>query len=265
MRISPLGPHVGAEITGIDLAQPLDVSTVKSVYDAFLEHQVLVFRGQSLTPQQYRDGLANFGEPMRQHRQKYNLEECPDVSIVTNHGGFGKADMWHTDHTNHECPPKVTSLCAVVLPAQGGSTWFADMHSGLDALPAHLREKIEPLFSINDMENNPGYSEADRQRHQGGARHPLVRTHPETGRKALYFHITKSQHIEGMDDAEVRPFLAELLDHAVRPEWVYRHVWQAGDVVMADNRCIMHRAEHDYPPEEHRLLWRVILAGDRPS
>ena len=202
---------------------------------------------------------------MRQHREKYNFPSCPDVSVVTNHGGFGKADMWHNDHTNHQRPPNITALYAVELPNSGGATWFANMYAGLDALSDEQCDKIDGLHTINDMENSPGYSASDRQRTPGQAWHPLVRIHPETARQALYFHVTKSQQIEAMEDAEVRPFLTSPLERAVQLEAVYKHCWRAGDLVMADNRCAMHRAEHDYPDEEHRLLWRVFLEGDRPA
>jgi taurine dioxygenase len=264
MRIQPLSEYIGAEVIGLDLRAPLTENQKATLNEAFLQHIVLVLRDQSLTGEQYRDGLANFGTPMRQHREKYNLEACPDVSIVTNRGGFGKADMWHTDHTNHENPPKITALYAVELPSSGGATWFANMYAGLDALTPSQRQQIDGLHTINNMEANPSYSAADRQRAPGGVRHPIVRTHPQTGRKSLYFHVTKSQAIDGIAHAEVRPLLESLLDTAIQPHAVYKHIWQPGDLVMADNRCAMHRAEHDYPPGEYRLLWRVILAGDKP-
>ncbi|MCP5149175.1 MAG: TauD/TfdA family dioxygenase [Ectothiorhodospiraceae bacterium] len=264
MQIRALTPRIGAEVTGIDLRAPLSPETCERLHHAFLQHIVLVVRDQVLTPQQFRDGMRNFGEPMRQHRARYNLPECPDVSIVTNQGGFGRAEMWHTDHTNHERPPKITALHGVVLPSQGGATWFASMYDGLAALTAEQRERVRGLVTVNDMEDNSSYSAEDRARHPGAVRHPMVRTHPETGREALYFHLTKSKRIDGMADAEVRPFLEALLARAVQPEWTYAHRWRAGDVVMLDNRCALHRAEHDYPPGEHRLLWRVILRGDRP-
>lgn len=123
--------------------------------------------------------------------------------IDFHYDGFGKADMWHNDHTNHQRPPNITALYAVELPNSGGATWFANMYAGLDALSDEQCDKIDGLHTINDMENSPGYSASDRQRTPGKARHPMVSTHPETGRQALYFHVTKSQQIEGMVDAEV--------------------------------------------------------------
>ena len=264
VEVRSLGANIGAEVLGVDLRTTQTQENREVLARALLDNVVLVIRDQSLSPAQFRDGMALFGAPMRQHREKYNLEECPDVSIVTNKGGFGKADMWHTDHTNHLEPPKITALHAVVLPSSGGSTWFANMYAAFSVLDEDERIRLRSLTTINSMEANPSYSDADRARYAGGVEHPLVRTHPDTGREALYFHVTKSQGIPGMDDERVRPFLEELLDRAVKPDFVYKHTWRPGDVVMVDNRCAMHRAEHDYPPGEHRLLWRVILKGDRP-
>ena len=265
VNINPLGHQIGAEVVGLDLTQPVEDTVRDALYAAFLQHLVLVIRDQHFTPAQYRDAMCLFGEPMRQHRAQYNMEECPDVSIVTNLGGFGKADMWHTDHTNHEVPPKITALYGVTVPTSGGATWFTNTYAGLDSLPAEEQAELSALFTLNDMENTLSYTEADRARHPGGVRHPLVRTHPETGKRSLYFHITKSQRIEGMADDNVRPMLQSLLDRTVQEDWIYRHNWRPGDLVMTDNRCTMHRVEHDYPPGTKRLLWRMLIKGDRPQ
>ncbi|MEM7406948.1 MAG: TauD/TfdA family dioxygenase [Pseudomonadota bacterium] len=264
MEVRSLSQGIGAEVLGVDLREPQSDASRAALTDALLDNVVLVIRDQELTASQFRAGMLLFGDPMRQHREKYNLDECPDVSIVTNRGGFGKADMWHTDHTNHLEPPKITALHAVVLPSSGGSTWFANMYAAFDVLDEDERGRLRELETVNDMEASLSYSEADRARHAGGIRHPLVRKHPETGREALYFHVTKSQGIPGFEEDAVRPFLEDLLERTVRPEFVYKHTWRTGDIVLVDNRCAMHRAEHDYPPGEHRLLWRVILKGDRP-
>jgi len=173
--------------------------------------------------------------------------------------------MWHCDHTNHECPPKATVLYARTLPKKGGDTCVASMYRGLDALPADLRARLDDMVSVNSLEpDTPTYSSDDRAKYTGGVRHPMVRTHPETGRKALFFHLTKSQAIDGMADEEVRPFLEDLLDRSVQPEWAYCHKWTLGDLLILDNRCTMHRADPDYDQTEERLLWRIILEGDRP-
>ena len=263
--VNPLGETFGAEVIGLDLRQPIQPEIAADLNQALLDNVVLVIRGQDLTAREFRDGMANFGEPMQQHRANFRLPECPDVSRIINRENMRPAAMWHTDHTNHEQPPKATVLYARQLPARGGDTCFANMYDGLEKLSAKARAAVENMVTVNSMEPDSGsYSAEDRAAHTQGVRHPMVRTHPETGRKALYFHLTKALEIEGMEATAVRPFLDGLLDQAIGPENTLRHHWTLGDVVICDNRCAMHRADPEFDQAEERLLWRVILKGDRP-
>jgi len=264
-EIRPLNENIGAEAIGFDLRQPLSSEQISELHQALLDNLVLVIRGQDLDPIQYRDAMAQFGEPMLQHREAFRLPECPDVSRIVNREKMRPAAMWHTDHTNHELPPKATVLYARKLPSQGGDTCFASMYAGYENLSEEDRDTLGAMVTINSMEkDNPTYSAKDRDQYDGGVPHPLIRTHPETGRKAVYFHLSKAQGIEGMPNEAVRPFLENLLEKVVQPEWVYRHRWEMGDVVICDNRCALHRADPNYDQAEERLLWRVILQGDRP-
>lgn len=264
-EIRRLNENIGAEAIGFDLSKPLPPEQISALNQALLDNLVLVIRGQELDAIQYRDAMAQFGEPMLQHREAFRLPECPDVSRVVNREKMRPAAMWHTDHTNHERPPKATILYARKLPSKGGDTCFASMYAGYESLPEEDRRKLEGMVTINSLEkDNPTYSATDRDQYDGGVSHPLIRTHPETGRKAVYFHLTKAQGIEGMPSEAVRPFLEGLLEKVVQPEWVYRHHWKMGDVVICDNRCALHRADPNYDQAEERLLWRVILRGDRP-
>ena len=264
LDLQPLGTCIGAEVKGLDLRAPPDCALAEALDAALAEHIVLVLRGQSLTPEQYRAAMSTLGEPMYQHREKFNLPECREVSRVTNRDGFPPAIHWHTDHTNHEIPPKYTVLYSVQIPASGGDTAFANMAAALETLPAAERRALGTLYTLNNMEPDGGYSQKDRARHPGGVRHPLVRVHPATRRQALYFHVSKSQGIEGMAPGAVKPFLQSLLDRTIRPEITYRHRWRAGDLVICDNRAAMHRVYPDSAPGEPRLLWRMILKGERP-
>ncbi|MBT4490852.1 MAG: TauD/TfdA family dioxygenase [Rhodospirillaceae bacterium] len=260
-----LSDTFGAEVVGLDLRRPMKAETVATLNQALLDNIILVIRGQDLTAREFRDGIANFGAPMMQHRAHFRLPECPEVSRIVNRENMRPAAMWHTDHTNHERPPKATVLYARKLPGAGGDTCFADMYEGLRYLSSEARDRIENMVTLNSMEpDSPSYSAADRARHSQGVRHPMVRTHPETGKQALYFHLTKALDIEGMENHAVRPFLDDLLDQAIRPENTLRHHWTLGDVVICDNRCAMHRADPDFDQAEERLLWRVILEGDKP-
>jgi taurine dioxygenase len=262
--IRPINSHIGAQVLDVDLSIRLDETTKSRLNQALLDHLVLVFPKQTLTPQQYRDALGSFGTPMRQHRERFNLDECPDVSIVVNRDGFPPAIDWHTDHTNHERPPKITALHGVTIPEHGGDTAFANMYLALEQLPLEEREALSAMYTVNSMEPHASYSATDRQRFSTGVRHPMVRRHPETGRPALYFHVSKSQRIDGMAQADVRPYLESLLERTIPLEHTYRHRWQPGDVLICDNRAAMHRVFADYDPSQYRLLWRVIIEGDRP-
>lgn len=265
LDIRPLDAPFGAEVIGLDLKAPMDDATKSAVNQAFLDHIALVFRDQDLTALQYRDGVSNFGEPMEQHNERFQLPETNVVSRIINREKMRPASMWHTDHTNHERPPKATVLYARKLPSKGGDTCIADMYAGLNNLSAESRIAIDGLRTVNHMEpDNQAYSASDRAKYDKGVTQPMVRTHPETGRKALYFHVTKALGIEGMETEKVRPFLEDLLEQAVRPETILRHKWRNGDVLMFDNRCTMHRADPEYDMSEERLLWRIILRGDRP-
>ena len=265
MQITELDAPFGAEVTGLDLNEPVEPDTAERLNRALLDHIVLVIRDQDLDAQAYCSGMSVFGVPMLQHRLAFRLPDCPEVSRIINREKMRPARNWHTDHTNHEEPPKATVLYARKLPTTGGDTSFADMYAGLENLSAEARERIGPLFTTNFMEaDNPTYSAGDRDAFGGGARHPMVRTHPETGKKALYFHVTKATGVDGLEPEAVRPFLDDLLKQAIRPENTLRHRWRMGDVVICDNRCAMHSVDPNFDQREERLLWRIILKGDRP-
>lgn len=263
--VRPLDGPFGAEVIGLDLGAPMDEETKAVLNQAFLDHICLVFRDQDLTADQYLGGMTNFGDPMLQHNERFRLPETPMVSRIINREKMRPASMWHTDHTNHERPPKATVLYARKLPSKGGDTCFANMYQGLDHLSPEARRSIEGLKTVNHLEHdNPNYTDRDRDQYDNAVRQPMVRTHPETGKKALYFHVTKALGIDGMEQDKVRPFLEDLLDQAIKPDNTLRHKWKLGDVVMLDNRCTMHRADPEYDMAEERLLWRIILRGDRP-
>ena len=265
VNITPFDAPLGAEVTGIDLNEPVAPDTAARLNQALLDHIVLVIREQNLSAEEYRKGVSIFGEPMLQHRLAFRLPECPEVSRIINREKMRPAANWHTDHTNHEAPPKATVLYARKLPSKGGDTSFADMYAGLENLSPESRNRIDALFTVNHMErDNPTYSDTDREAFGGGARHPMVRTHPETGRQALYFHVTKATGVDGLEPDAVRPFLEDLLAQAIRPENTLRHQCRMGDVVICDNRCAMHSVDPNFDQTEERLLWRIILKGDRP-
>jgi taurine dioxygenase len=277
MKVTKLGAHIGAEVTGVDLRESVDVVTRRALNAALVEHVALVVRDQDYTPKQYLATVSLFGEPMEQHFTQYALPDCPLVHEVSNRHAdkSGKrvkhgAD-WHTDHTNHVRPPKYTSLYAVALPSSGGDTAVVNMRAGYEALPEEVRQKIQGMKTVNVFQGSASarYSgqsaDAQAEKKPEPVLQPLVRTHPDNGTKALYFHPVKAENIVGMGAAESQALLGELLQHSIRPEFIYRHKWRKGDMLIWDNRAAMHRAYFDYDPGQYRLLWRVLVRGELPA
>jgi taurine dioxygenase len=276
MKVTRLGEHIGAEVTGIDLRLPVDVETRRSLNAAAVDNVALVIRDQDFSPEQYLAAVSLFGEPMEQHFTQYALPGCPLVHEVSNRhtDKTGKRVKhgagWHTDHTNHLRPPKYTCLYAVSLPSSGGDTAVVNMRAGYEALPEEIRRKIQGMKTVNVVQGSAAatYSgtsaEAQAERKPEPVLQPLVRTNPDNGTKALYFHPVKTENIVGMDPAASQSLLNDLLERSVRDEFIYRHKWRKGDMLLWDNRAAMHRAHFDYDPNEYRLLYRVLVRGELP-
>ncbi|HET7158437.1 MAG TPA: TauD/TfdA family dioxygenase [Burkholderiales bacterium] len=276
MKVTQLSPQIGAEVTGIDLREPVDAQMQRRLNVAVVDHIALVIRDQDFTPEQYLAAVALFGEPMEQHFTQYALPGCPLVHEVSNrHKDKSGARVkhgagWHTDHTNHVRPPKYTSLYAVSLPSKGGDTAVVSMRAGYEALPQAMKQKIANMKTVNVFQGSASarYSgqsaDAQVEKKPEPVLQPLVRTHPDTGAKALYFHPVKAENIVGMGAEESQALLSELLEHSVRDDFIYRHQWRKGDMLIWDNRAAMHRAAFNFNPDEYRLLYRVIVRGEVP-
>ena len=276
MKIAKISPHIGAEVTGIDLRQPVDAATRKRLYDALVENITLVIRGQSFTPEQYVKAVSLFGELMPDESEKNRLPEEPLIGLINSRAidREGKRVMtgerWHSDHVNQAQPPKFTCLYAVHLPDSGGATNIANTRAGYAALPEDMRKQLDGMKTINVIIGSASKSvNADRRHWQQEAApppviHPLVRTHPDAGTKALYFHPNKVENIVGMTPQDSQALLEDLTERALKPEFVYSHQWRHGDMLIWDNRSAFHRASFDYDPKQHRLLYRVLVKGDTP-
>lgn len=276
LSITALSDHTGAEVRGVDLKGVLDDDTRRRLNQAFVDHSVLVIRDQCLSPQQFAEAARLFGEIFRQHNTRFALPECPLVHYISNQDKYddGKRYIpgsgYHTDHSNDLTPPKATMLHAVELPDTGGDTQYVNMHRAWETLPDHLRDRIEGLKAVHVYQSR--HSERKLMGLPTGANgqvpravtHPLVRTHPETGRKAIYINPIRIEEIVGMEEREALALLDTLLEHAIRPEHQYRHRWQPGDVVLWDNRCLLHKANGDYDMSQRRYLYRLMLKGDAP-
>ncbi len=271
-----LSAHTGVEVTGIDLNRPIDGGLREALNRAFVEHSVLVVRGQTLTPEQMLAAVRLFGEVFEQHNTRFALPECPLIHYISNQDKYPDGrryipgEGYHTDHSNDRMPPKATVLHAVQLPDSGGDTQYVNMQAAYDGLPAVMRERIDNLRAVHVYQSRHsarklmGLAENAKDRVPDEVVHPLVRTHPETGRRAIYINPIRIDDIEGMEEAEAQALLAELLAQATQPQYEYRHQWRLGDLVMWDNRCLLHKANGDYDMDQMRYLYRVMLKGDAP-
>ena len=284
MNIAPLSDVLGAEVSGIDIARDLDGAAFAAVLDAFHRYRVLVFREQYLDPADQVGFAARFG-PLEVHdNRRYNLPDNEHVMVLSNDLKDGEpvgvpdaGDSWHTDLSFKETPSLCTLLQAVTLPSEGGDTAFACMTRAYAALPADIKARIEGKRAIHNpsklvnprVEISPLRKDADAFYKGQTARfpdvaHPIVRTHPETGEKSLYVQPRFTVGIEGMDDDEAQPLLDILFAHQIRPEFVYLNEWRDGDLLMWDNRCVIHYATGGYAYPDIRTMHRTTVLGDRP-
>jgi taurine dioxygenase len=280
MQITKVKEHIGAIVTGLDLAPPLDAATRKKLYDAVVENVVLVIRGQAhLTPAQVQAGGEIFGELMEDQNRRYLVDGHPLISVLDNFhkdsqgntAKVGKNATWHTDHTNQERPPKFTMLYAVAVPDEGGATSVCNSRAAYEALPEDLRQKITGMQTENTLISsarfkiaNPDILKEQLESKKPPMVQPLVRTHPETGKKAVWFHKSKTERIIGMTPEATQDFLQDLTDRVTQPQFCYAHQYQPGDLLILDDRQSLHKAGHDYDPSKHRRLYRMLVRGDRP-
>lgn len=277
VTIEPLGPHTGIEVHGLDLTQPADAATGAQLNHAFAERSVLVIRDQRLDPRQLLAAAQLFGAVFPQHNTRFAIPDCPQIHYISNQDKFPDGrryipgEGWHTDHSNDARPPKATVLHAVQLPERGGDTQFANTQAAYAALPDAMRRRIDGLQAIHVYQSSHSarklmaLSEENRARVPNAVIHPLVRAHPENGRKGLYLNPIRIEGILGMDHREALPLLDDLLEHTTQPVFQYRHQWRPGDLVLWDNRCLLHKANGDYDMNQTRYLYRLMLQGDIPA
>jgi taurine dioxygenase len=274
--ITPLTGHTGAEVTGIDFTQSIDAGTGTTLNKAFAEHHVLVMRDQHFDPEQFKAAAQVFGELQIHDKKEQHVPGHPDVyyvsnDIIVNGKRMIPGETFHTDHSNHPRPPKATTLFAVELPSRGGDTQYVNMHDAYDDLPQKTRQKIDGLKAVHVYQSKyspralSGLNDESRRDLPPPGVHPLVRTHPENGRKALFLNPVRMESIVGMEDADALKLIGELMAHATQKKFEYRHKWRHGDWVMWDNRSVMHQANPDYDMSERRFLYRLMLKGEVPA
>ena len=270
-QVRPLSPALGAEIAGVDTAARIDDRTFEAIRRAWLDHLVLLFRRQQLDDDALVRFTARFGEleeaPLFQG-SRY-VERHPEVMIISNVtvdgreiGSLGNAEaFWHTDLNFVAEPPAASCLYAHEVPPAGGDTGFANMYRALDAVPPAIRKRIESLTILHDARyNSAGYL---RETRVPDTSHPIVRTHPETGRKGLYLGRRNNARIEGVSEEESEALLDTLWQCAVSDDVTWHHQWQPGDLLIWDNRCTLHRRDA-FDPTQRRIMHRTQTRGTRP-
>jgi taurine dioxygenase len=271
--VKPLTPAIGAEVSGIDLGQPLSEDIAEVIYRALLDHLVIFFRDQELTPKQHLAFAKCFGELDRPHPVYAKVPGFDQIVRLANDADNPPdTDGWHTDVTFQAEPPFASILVARELPVCGGDTLWASMYAAYDSLPDEMKAMLEPMRAVHDMgdfrndfsnrEEDDGTRLLEGMKDFGCAIHPVVQRHPVTGRKFLFVNEGFTVHVAGLTARASRRLLNYLLDHINRPEHQLRFSWREGSVAMWDNRCTQHYAVADYLPAP-RCMHRITIIRDR--
>jgi taurine dioxygenase len=271
IEVRPIAGALGAEVRGVDASRPIAAEVLAELRDAWLDHVVIFLRDQRLTPQALLDFARTFGEPMG-YPQLRGLAECPLVTPVVKleHERMNFGGIWHSDTSYLERPPMASMLYAIEIPPYGGDTLFANQYLAYETLSDGLKATLDRLTGINSsLKADASRTREDALRAAGEktkvltGEHPVVRTHPETGRKALYVNVGHTTHFRGWTEEESTPLLSYLFAHQVKPELTCRFQWTPGALAFWDNRCAQHNPVNDYHGFK-RVMHRVTLAGDRP-
>jgi len=268
---------MAAAVEGVDLSTPPSPELSATLRQALWDNQVLCIRGQSIGPGAFLAAISAFGEPQIRPEIPH-VEGFPAVTTLSSEDRDTKGDgkrlvagaTWHSDDSFMAQPSALTALYGIVVPDQGGDTQYANMYAAYEALPEAKRRHLDTLQVVHTMK--PARDGLGRTRsidpailaQRPPSTHPLIRTHPETKRKALYLSRNRMDHIVGMDRAKGHKLIDELVEHAIQPQFTYRHKWRQGDIVIWDNRCLMHKANGDYPEGARRFMQRIIVAGETP-
>jgi len=276
--LTKLAPRMAVAVNGVDLNRLPDPALFGVLWRALLDHQVLCVRDQDIGPAAFLAAIRLFGEPQVRPWIPH-VDGFPAVTTLSSEDRDTKGDggrlvagaTWHSDDTFMAAPSALTALHGVVVPETGGDTQFANLYAAYDALPDTMKHRLEGMRAVHMMA--PDRDGIGRTRSidpavrakQIPSVHPVVRTHPETGRKALYISRNRMDHIVGMGRAEGHRLIDELTGHATQNQFVYRHKWRTGDLVIWDNRCLLHKANGDYPEGARRFMRRIIVMGDVPA
>jgi len=273
LEVSRIAGALGAEIHGVDLSSPLAAQLTAAIREVFLEHLVIFFRDQQLTPAQFMAFARSMGTPMEYPFVK-GLPDYPEIIEVKKleHERANFGGIWHTDTAYLEMPPMGSMLLAREVPPFGGDTEFANQYLAYDALSPGMKRLLDGLVAVHSSakadvtrtrEERLRTDAREDARREYVAEHPVVRTHPETGRKSLYVNVAHTVRLKDMTEEESAALLSYLHQHQIRPEFTCRFRWQAGSLAFWDNRCALHNPINDYHGLR-RVMHRITLAGDKP-
>jgi taurine dioxygenase len=272
LGVRPLSPALGAEILGIDLRDDIDAQVFAQIRDAWHQNLVIVLRGQTMSEEDQVRFAEKFGPPAVIHTKQF-VRNHPAVMLISNIREDGKpigalpdGEMhFHTDQCHQERPAMASMLYALEVPRAGGNSLFANGYTAYETLPPEIKRRIDGRKALNAYDYETAATKRGTRLSQSvpSYAHPVVRTHPATGRKALYVNRLMTVRIEGLPAQESDNLLAMLFDHQERREFIYEHVWRVGDLVIWDNRCTLH-ARTDFSPDERRLMRRVTILGEKP-
>ena len=274
IKVRPTAGALGAEIDGVDLARPIPGEVADEIRRAFLAHSVIAFRGQDLDPASQIAFTRLFGAVEQHPLYRSNqIEGFPEILVIEHKKGQflnGRNDVWHADITFAEQPPLGSILHCKAAREGFGDTMFASQTRAFETLSPGMQRLLEPLQAehsavVMQQRNNSAKENVPIESIAPPVLHPVVRVHPETGRPTLFVNPVYTIGLQGMTAEESRALLDYLYQHAIRPEFTYRHRWRVGDVVMFDNRCLLHYVVVDYGPDIHRKMHRTTASGDRPA
>jgi len=274
IKIRPISGGLGAEVSGVDLSEPPTQEVRSEIRRAWLENLVIFFRDQDLDPAQFMVFAQSIGNPVEYPFIK-SIDGWPFIIEVKKleHEKVNFAGIWHSDTTYLDEPPMASMLLAREIPPYGGDTLFSNQYLAYETLSEGLRSTLEGMYAVSSSARaDVSKTREDRVKTDGlavvsktyEARHPVIRTHPETGRKALYINIAHTARFDGWTEEESAPLLNYLFQHQIRPEFTCRFVWQQASLALWDNRCVQHNPVNDYHGFK-RLMHRITLAGDRPT
>ncbi len=269
--VRPLAPALGAEILDVDLRDPIDEALKQKLLDTWHQHLVILLRNQTLDEDTQVRFAELFGPPAPVTSGRSFSVKHPAVMLISNIRQDGKpigalpdGEMhFHTDQCHQPLPAKATVLYAIEVPSQGGNTLFSNTYAAYETLPEETKQRLAGRRAFNAYDQDTTLRSANYDNARASAWHPAVRTHPATGRKALYVNRLMTREIEGLPRHESDALLQMLFDHLEQGRFVYEHVWQVGDILMWDNRCTLH-ARTDFSAGERRLLRRVTILGEKP-